>query len=124
MLAGIRSRLTYANVVSTLCLFILLGGGAWAAAKIDSGDVIDNSLKSKDLKDGKGVKAADVAPGELVAPGSQAWQEVPFFSGGFYCFWSNYGNGFNPAAYYRDPAGVVHLRGGDQGGERDRQCLR
>jgi hypothetical protein len=28
--------LTYANVVSTLCLFIVLGGGAYAAAKLDS----------------------------------------------------------------------------------------
>ena len=26
-----RPRLTYANVVSTMCLFIVLGGGAWAA---------------------------------------------------------------------------------------------
>lgn len=29
---GLSNRLTYANVVSTVCLFILLGGGAWAAA--------------------------------------------------------------------------------------------
>jgi hypothetical protein len=65
LLAGIRSRLTYANVVSTLCLFILLGGVAWAAATINSKDVIDNSLKSVDLKDGKGVQGADVAPGSL-----------------------------------------------------------
>lgn len=27
----IRERLTYANVVATICLFLLLGGGAWAA---------------------------------------------------------------------------------------------
>ena len=31
VLAGIGRRLTYANVVSTLCLFLLLGGGAYAA---------------------------------------------------------------------------------------------
>lgn len=31
MLARLRPRLTYANVVSTLCLFIVLGGGALAA---------------------------------------------------------------------------------------------
>jgi hypothetical protein len=31
MLHHLRPRLTYANVVSTLCLFILLGGGAFAA---------------------------------------------------------------------------------------------
>jgi hypothetical protein len=43
----------------------LLGGGAWAANKINSGDVADNSLKSVDLKNGKGVKGADVAPDSL-----------------------------------------------------------
>ena len=56
MLAGIRSRLTFANVVSVTALFIALGGVAWAAATIDSGDVVNNSLKSVDLKDDNGVK--------------------------------------------------------------------
>ncbi|MDX6225535.1 MAG: hypothetical protein QOE64_1911 [Frankiales bacterium] len=32
MPARLRPRLTYANVISTLCLFVLLGGGAWAAS--------------------------------------------------------------------------------------------
>src|SRR2546421_305995 len=32
----LRPRLTYANVVSTLCLFILLGGGAYAASTFQS----------------------------------------------------------------------------------------
>ena len=65
MLARLRAHLTYANVVSTLCLFILLGGGAYAATKIDSGDVKDNSLKSVDLKDGKGVEGIDVVDRNL-----------------------------------------------------------
>jgi len=65
MLAKVRAHLSYANVVSTLCLFILLGGGAWAAATINSKDVIDNSLKSADLKDEKGVKGEDVVPDSL-----------------------------------------------------------
>ena len=65
MLARLRAHLTYANVVSTLCLFILLGGGAYAATKIDSGDVKDNSLKSVDLKDGKGVEGDDVNENSL-----------------------------------------------------------
>jgi hypothetical protein len=29
---SLRPRLTYSNVISTACLFLLLGGGAWAAA--------------------------------------------------------------------------------------------
>jgi hypothetical protein len=31
-MGAIRRRLTYSNVVATICLFLLLGGGAWAAA--------------------------------------------------------------------------------------------
>ena len=65
LLAGIRDRLTFANVVSVIALFVALGGTAWAAAKINSEDVADNSLKSVDLKDGKGVKDADVVPDSL-----------------------------------------------------------
>jgi len=65
LLARIRSRLTYANVVASLALFIALGGVAWAATTINSKDVVDNSLKSVDLKDGKGVKDADVKANSL-----------------------------------------------------------
>jgi hypothetical protein len=36
----IRRRLTYANVVCTLCLFIVLGGGAYAASSGGSGTVL------------------------------------------------------------------------------------
>jgi len=41
-----RPRLTYSNVVSTLCLFLLLGGGAAFAA----GQLGKNSVGSKQLK--------------------------------------------------------------------------
>ena len=34
-----RPRLSYANVVSTLCLFLLLGGGAYAATKLAKNSV-------------------------------------------------------------------------------------
>jgi hypothetical protein len=55
MPAGIRARLTYANVVSTLCLFLLLGGGAYAAFSLPK-----NSVKSKNIVDGQ-VKPVDLA---------------------------------------------------------------
>src|SRR5215208_5707818 len=51
MFAGLRSHLTYANVVSTLCLFILLGGSAYAAATIGSAEIKDNSVKGVDVRD-------------------------------------------------------------------------
>src|SRR2546429_4169527 len=34
MLRKLHSRIAYANVISTLCLFVLLGGGAWAALAV------------------------------------------------------------------------------------------
>jgi hypothetical protein len=58
---NLRSLLTFANVASALALFVVIGGGAaYAAGTIGSGDVIDESLRSADLKDGAGVKSADV----------------------------------------------------------------
>lgn len=53
MLTRLRSRLTFANVISVVALFVALGGGAYAAAKIDSRDIEDDSVKSKDIKDEK-----------------------------------------------------------------------
>jgi hypothetical protein len=57
--------MTSAHVIALVALFISIGGTALAAATIDSGDVVNNSLKSKDLKDGKGVKGTDVADASL-----------------------------------------------------------
>jgi hypothetical protein len=63
-----RNRLTYANVVSTLCLFILLGGGAYAATKLAK-----DSVTSKQIKAGA-VKGAELrnnaVTGKKVANGS------------------------------------------------------
>ncbi len=57
----IRERLTYANVMSTIAVFgVLAGGGAYAASKIDSGDIKRNAVRSKHIKNGE-VKRADLA---------------------------------------------------------------
>ncbi len=42
-----RKRLTYANVISTICLFVVLGGGAYAAGAIH---LPKNSVGNKQLK--------------------------------------------------------------------------
>jgi hypothetical protein len=55
MLQQLRSRLTYANVISTLCLFLLLGGGTAVALNGS------NTVQSDDLGPGAQVKAPDVA---------------------------------------------------------------
>lgn len=46
----LRPRITYANVVATLALFVALGGSAYAVSKITGAEVKDRSLTSRDLK--------------------------------------------------------------------------
>src|ERR1700760_1641970 len=42
----LRSRLTYANVISTLCLFLVLGGGAYAATKLPKNSVGTRQIRA------------------------------------------------------------------------------
>jgi hypothetical protein len=52
MISWIRRRLTYANVVSTICLFIVLGGTAYAGASslINGAKIKDHTIAGKKLK--------------------------------------------------------------------------
>jgi hypothetical protein len=62
----IRERLSYANVVASLALVgVVGGGGAYAANKIGSKDINDGSIRSVDLRNGKAVQGADVLPNSL-----------------------------------------------------------
>jgi hypothetical protein len=60
----LRDKLTYANVISTLCLFMLLGGGAYAASQLPK-----NSVGAKQIKNGaitgKKIKKASIDAGKL-----------------------------------------------------------
>jgi hypothetical protein len=47
MLRSIRSRLTYANIVATLALFVALSGGAYAAATLPRNSVGAKQLRKK-----------------------------------------------------------------------------
>lgn len=49
-MAEFRTRLTYANVTSTLCLFMLLGGSAYAAATITGKNIKNSSITGLDVK--------------------------------------------------------------------------
>jgi hypothetical protein len=46
----LRRRLSYANVVATLALFVALGGSSYAVIRVSSDDVTDNSLRSVDVR--------------------------------------------------------------------------
>ena len=62
----IREHLTYANVAATLALVgVVGGGGAYAAGVIDSGDIVDNSIESKDLRNRQAVANRDVRRNSL-----------------------------------------------------------
>lgn len=62
----IRRHLSYANVTATICLFfVLAGGAAYAVDKIGSHEIANDSIRSVDLKNRKGVKAIDVKPNAL-----------------------------------------------------------
>lgn len=59
------SRFSYANVMSTLAVFLAIAGGSVAVAgvpadSVDSQAVIDETLKSRDLLNGEGVRSVDV----------------------------------------------------------------
>jgi hypothetical protein len=50
VLDNLRRRLTYANVMSTVAVFVALGGSSYAALQIDSGDIANNSVRGVDVR--------------------------------------------------------------------------
>jgi len=67
---GLRRHFTYSNVMSTIAVFLVVAGGTALAVtlpanSVKSNTVKNNALKSVDLKDGKGVKGADVVDASL-----------------------------------------------------------
>jgi hypothetical protein len=50
MLARFRARLTYANVVATLALFVALGGTSYAALNLTGKDIRNRSITRVDLR--------------------------------------------------------------------------
>lgn len=51
MLGWLRDRLTFANVVSVVALFVALGGTSYGLATIESRDIRDDSIRSRDIRD-------------------------------------------------------------------------
>ena len=135
-----RPRVTYANVVATLALFIALGGAsAFAASQLGKNTVGTKQLKansvtaakikdqavgSAKLADGA-VTAAQLAPGVAISgpqgtqgppgpPGVPPPVEAPKVITSFLNGWSALKSGGNvvaPVRYWKDPSGVVHLEG-------------
>src|SRR5215208_6775779 len=70
----IRSRLTFANLVSTIALFIALGGGAYAVSAAQKNSVVSKSIKNGQVKT-KDL-AADAVDGTKVVDGSLTGDDV------------------------------------------------
>jgi hypothetical protein len=60
----IRRRCTYANVVATLALFIALGGSSYAALRVGSREIVNNSVRGKDIRN-RTITRKDVARNAL-----------------------------------------------------------
>jgi len=58
--------LSYSNVTATAALFVALGGTSYAVIRIDSGDVVNNSLRSKDIRNNS-LRSRDLRDGTLRA---------------------------------------------------------
>jgi hypothetical protein len=70
VLPGLRARLTYANVMSSVAVFMVLGGTAYAAATLPANSVGSASLKagsvtSAKVRDGSLLRR-DFKPGQLL----------------------------------------------------------
>lgn len=63
-MARFRSWLSYANVMSTVAVFLALAGGAYAVATIGPKDIKRNAVRSKHIKKHQ-VKAQDLRPGAV-----------------------------------------------------------
>ena len=76
---ALRKRLSYANVTSTACLFIVLGGSAYATVSvtgkdvrngsITGADIRDHSLGARELRRGASLVGPTGAPGRPGDPG-------------------------------------------------------
>ena len=122
-----RERLTYANVMSTIAVFLAIGlGGAYAADKITSKDLAKGSVKSKaiknrtivgkDVKDGS-VSGADIEDGAIassdLAPATVFTPQL--LNGGENdCLWTDAASGISglaPAIVRKDGYGQVSFEG-------------
>lgn len=75
MRSRLRSRLTYANVVASIALFIALGGTSYglATGSIGSREIKNNAVRGKDIRNGT-IGSRDVKDGDLLAEDFKAGQ--------------------------------------------------
>jgi hypothetical protein len=79
-MGAVRKRLTYANVVASLALFLALSGGAvWAAGKIGAGKLKRNAVTAAKIKPGAVTNAklrANAVTGPKIKAGSVSFAKL------------------------------------------------
>jgi hypothetical protein len=106
-MSRIRARMTYANVMATIAIFLVLGGGAYAAFHLPR-----NSVRSKNIVN-KQVKRADLKPAEPFHRVGATGQPQLGNGGQNDCRWKRPPGGgqIAPPVFYKDPYGVVRMAG-------------
>lgn len=122
----LSARLSYANVMATIAVFLALGGGAFAASKfgknvIKSRNIAPKAIKTSDLHNGAvssaklGSNAVDTAKiASSAVTGSKIAATKFAAVSGFSNGWGN--SVLATPQFGTDPLGFVHLRGDTAGG--------
>jgi hypothetical protein len=103
----IRRHLTYANVVSSIALFVVLGGVSYAAFhlprnSVRSKNIVNHQVRGHDLAKPSPIRAAGLATAlDCSSAGPNQWI-------------SQNPDVFGNVGYYRDLEGEVHLTGTTQ----------
>ena len=119
---GKPRRFGSAHFIAVLALILAVGGGSvYAASKIGSKNIRKGAVRSKQIRNGA-VKAADLGKGSVrrskIAAGavgpeqlgvSADWHPILLASG--YAAFSAANTSFGTPECFRDPFGIVHLRG-------------
>jgi hypothetical protein len=125
----IRSHLTYANVMATIAVFLVLSGGTAVAlsgtdtvqsddlgpgSQVKAPDVAANAVNGTDVVDNS-ISGADVNESSL-GLGAEPLRFVgdtgqPQFTSNGHCRWKNFDPNFAQASFRRDRLGFVHLLG-------------
>jgi hypothetical protein len=120
-----RPQLSYANVMSTIAVFIALGGTSYAVARnsignvqlkrnaVTSAKVRDRSLRTSDLSPSarvgsrgpRGLQGPPGPAGSAANSSPEPWKALSLAAG-----WGNYGTVYGDASY-RKESGRVYLRG-------------
>jgi hypothetical protein len=133
MMRKVRERLSYANVIATLALFLALGGVSYAATQLPKNSVGAKQLKKnavtsskvkKHTLTGKNINLAKLGkvPSASVADTANGLAALeathvvgtagqPGFLDGTANIPGEEGVNFPPAGFYKDHEGIVHLQG-------------